>query len=339
MRIVSPPAATTYAFMPLPHQPVNQLHSTARRGLRLVALALLLLAAPRMAQAAPNVAPSFVLGNTVVAWGRNDYGQTNVPAGLSGVTAIAAGSSHTVAISGRALTSVIVAENAGAQTLNNVARSISPGPADEAAQTVVFTVTNNNNALFSVQPALTANGTLTFTPAPNTTGSATVTVVARDNGGTASGGVDTSAPQTFTISVEHAPTVVLPITDFAVNEDAANVVRNLTLTFSDVETLAASLTYAVVGNTNALLVTATITQGTNLTLTFATNGNGTSWIAVRATDAGGLSVTNAFVVTVHPVNDAPSFALGNTVVAWGWNPYGQTNVPAGLSGVTAIAAG
>ena len=26
---------------------------------------------------------------TVVAWGRNDYGQTNVPAGLIGVTAIA----------------------------------------------------------------------------------------------------------------------------------------------------------------------------------------------------------------------------------------------------------
>ena len=98
MRIVSPPAATTYAFMPLPHQPVNQLHSTARRGLRLVALALLLLAAPRMAQAAPNVAPSFVLGNTVVAWGYNGYGQTTVPAGLSGVSAIAAGEYHTVAV-------------------------------------------------------------------------------------------------------------------------------------------------------------------------------------------------------------------------------------------------
>jgi hypothetical protein len=27
------------------------------------------------------------------------------------------------------------------------------------------------------------------------------------------------------------------------------------------------------------------------------------------------------------------------VVAWGWNNYGQTNVPAGLSNVVAIAAG
>jgi Regulator of chromosome condensation (RCC1) repeat len=34
----------------------------------------------------------------VVAWGDNFYGQTNVPAGLSGVTAIAAGDVHTVAL-------------------------------------------------------------------------------------------------------------------------------------------------------------------------------------------------------------------------------------------------
>ena len=37
---------------------------------------------------------------------------------------------------------------------------------------------------------------------------------------------------------------------------------------------------------------------------------------------------------------APAFAAtSGTVVAWGWNPYGQTTVPAGLSNVTAIAAG
>ena len=34
----------------------------------------------------------------MVAWGYNDYGQTNVPAGLSGVTAIAAGDYHSLAL-------------------------------------------------------------------------------------------------------------------------------------------------------------------------------------------------------------------------------------------------
>ena len=37
-------------------------------------------------------------GGTVVAWGDNDAGQTTVPAGLSGVVAIAAGWYHTVAL-------------------------------------------------------------------------------------------------------------------------------------------------------------------------------------------------------------------------------------------------
>ena len=49
---------------------------------------------------------------------------------------------------------------------------------------------------------------LTYTPATNASGTATITVVLKDNGGTANGGVDTSAPQTFMITVtgvNHAP--------------------------------------------------------------------------------------------------------------------------------------
>lgn len=36
---------------------------------------------------------------TVRIWGRNDYGQANLPAGLSGVTAIAMGVSHSLSLS------------------------------------------------------------------------------------------------------------------------------------------------------------------------------------------------------------------------------------------------
>ena len=56
-----------------------------------------------------------------------------------------------------------------------------------------FVVSNNNTGLFSAQPAVAANGTLTYTPAANANGSATVTVLIHDDGGTANGGVDTSA--------------------------------------------------------------------------------------------------------------------------------------------------
>ena len=52
-----------------------------------------------------------------------------------------------------------------------------------------------------MQPAIAATGTLTYTPAANANGTATVTVRLQDNGGTANGGQDTSAAQTFTITV------------------------------------------------------------------------------------------------------------------------------------------
>jgi uncharacterized delta-60 repeat protein len=92
------------------------------------------------------------------------------------------------------------------------ATAISAGPADESAQALTFLVTGNTNpSLFSVAPALDANGTLTFTPAANAEGSATITVVLKDNGGIANGGADTSAPQSFTITVTSKWFVCLPL--------------------------------------------------------------------------------------------------------------------------------
>ncbi|HEX7794356.1 MAG TPA: kelch repeat-containing protein, partial [Vicinamibacterales bacterium] len=94
-----------------------------------------------------------------------------------------------------------VLEDAAAQSVAGWATAISKGPSDENGQTVNFNVSNDNNALFSAQPAIAANGTLTYTPAPNANGSATVSVQIHDNGGTANGGVDTSTAQTFRITV------------------------------------------------------------------------------------------------------------------------------------------
>ena len=80
-------------------------------------------------------------------------------------------------------------------------------PDEDLSQSVLeYIVTNNNNALFEAagQPAIAANGTLTYTPkAGGASGVATVTVQVRDNGGTSEGhgAVDTSDPQLFTITI------------------------------------------------------------------------------------------------------------------------------------------
>jgi hypothetical protein len=94
-----------------------------------------------------------------------------------------------------------VLEDAGAQSVASWASALSAGPASEAGQVLNFIVSNDNASLFSVQPAVSATGTLTYTPVANASGSATVSVQIHDTGGTANGGVDTSAAQTFTITV------------------------------------------------------------------------------------------------------------------------------------------
>ena len=73
--------------------------------------------------------------------------------------------------------------------------------ADESSQNVTFNVSSTNGGLFAVPPAIAPDGTLTYTPNLIALGSSTVTVRLRDDGGNANGGSDTSADQTFTITI------------------------------------------------------------------------------------------------------------------------------------------
>jgi hypothetical protein len=89
----------------------------------------------------------------------------------------------------------------GAQTVNDWAKAISCGPSDESSQTMTFTVTVSNPALFAVQPQISPSGRLTYTPKALALGSATVTVTPVDDGGTDNGGQNTGTPRTFTITI------------------------------------------------------------------------------------------------------------------------------------------
>jgi hypothetical protein len=94
-----------------------------------------------------------------------------------------------------------VLEDAGGQSVAGWASSIAPGPASESSQNVSFVVSVSDPSLFAAGPSVAGDGTLTYTPAPDANGVATVSVVARDDGGTENGGVDTSAAATFTVTV------------------------------------------------------------------------------------------------------------------------------------------
>ena len=76
--------------------------------------------------------------------------------------------------------------------------NISAGPTWESSQTVsVYSLSSSNNAIFSVQPTIGADGTLSFT-ASGINGNSTIRVCVRDNGGLDNNGLD-SACYTFTI--------------------------------------------------------------------------------------------------------------------------------------------
>ncbi len=94
----------------------------------------------------------------------------------------------------------IVVEDAGSQTVSAWATNIDAG--GEAGQSLTFTITSTTNpTLFSAGPAVSPDGELTFTAAANTSGKSEMTLILQDDGGTDYGGVDTSPPQTFSITV------------------------------------------------------------------------------------------------------------------------------------------
>jgi hypothetical protein len=93
---------------------------------------------------------------------------------------------------------------AGPQSVSGWATAISPGPADESGQTVSFqvSVSPSDQGEFTTLPQVNSSGDLSYEPNPLSLGATvTVTIRATDDGGTANGGVDTSADQTFTITI------------------------------------------------------------------------------------------------------------------------------------------
>jgi hypothetical protein len=190
---------------------------------------------------------------------------------------------------------------------------------------VSYNVSNDNNSLFSAQPAINASGLLTFTPAANAFGTATVTVTAQDNGGTLNGGVDTSAAQTFTITVNavNDEPSFTPGGNQTVNEDAGaqSVAWATAISAGPANESSQTVTFHTSNDNNALFSSQpSIASNGTLTYTPAANANGTATVTVYATDDGGIanggddtSATYTFTITVNAVNDAPSFTGGGNV--------------------------
>jgi hypothetical protein len=211
--------------------------------------------------------------------------------------------------------------------------SISPGRPSESAQVVNFLVTTANDAMFSVLPAISSNGTLTYTSAPNAYGTVTITVVAKDNGGTANGGVDTSDPKTFDIQISplnDRPTLALASPNVARGENpgTVSVAAFATATAGPLESgqtpFSYTVTAGVAGNPNLFaaggggIAPAIAADGT-LTFTPADDQFGSATFSVTVKDSGGTfaggqntSLPETFTITISdggPIAPAGSVNL------------------------------
>ena len=239
-----------------------------------------------------------------------------------------------------------VNEDAGAQTVANWATGISAGPPNEAGQTLTFLITNNTNTgLFSVAPAVSSAGTLTFTPAANQSGSATISIVLKDDGGTANGGVDTSATQTFTISVgpvNDSPSFTRGADQVIYESAAAQTVPNWATAMSAGPGEAAqSLNFIITGNTNAGLfsVAPAVSPGGTLTYTPAPGVTGNATITLSLHDDGGTnqggsdtSIPQSFRITIDPNVPAGPVEIGDNAGAGFAVSGAWTLTPGGYGG-------
>jgi uncharacterized repeat protein (TIGR01451 family) len=194
-----------------------------------------------------------------------------------------------------------VNENCGAMVVPGWATGINDGD-PETNQTLTFLVSNDSEWLFSAQPAVAANGTLTYTPALNSNGAATVSVQLVDDT-TAGGAAITSAVQQFYITVNSVnwPPVANP--DSATVEEEGWVVIPVTANDTDADGDALQ----VYGVNNGLHGTAGLADltGTNLYYQPDTDWFGTDTFTYVVGDPWGLTATGTVTVVVTNVNDAP----------------------------------
>lgn len=203
-----------------------------------------------------------------------------------------------------------VDQDLGAQTVAGWATAMSTGPANESSQAISFEVTAANTALFSAGPAVAPDGTLSFTTAAGATGTSNVTVVAVDDGGTANGGVDRSAAQTFMITANAVSQNAAPVAADVVGSGLEDATADVQLSATDSN--GDSLTYALVSQPSKGSATL---SGTTVTYTPAADFFGSDSFTYKANDGTVDSNTATATVTVGAVNDPPSFTAGADVSA------------------------
>lgn len=263
----------------------------------------------------------------VVAWGDNEYGQTTVPVGLTGVRAIAAGHGHTIALKDDGTVVGWGANDAG-QT------SVPAGLSD----VIALAAGGFHSVALKRDGSVVAWGLNTDGQADVPVGLSGViaiaaggyhTIVLQQDGSLVAWGDNDYRQSTIPAGLSGITAIAGGVYHtIAVRRDGTSVgwgygTYNQTstrLTISGFTTVAAGLFHSVALNQNGIVVPW---------------GHGASY-----QHPWGLPSNFPLAVAIAAGrNHTVALSQNGTVVAFGENGYGQTIVPPELSGVTGIAAG
>jgi large repetitive protein len=191
---------------------------------------------------------------------------------------------------------------------------VSAGPPDEAWQTVSFPFTSTQSSppnLFSASPTFTSDGRLTFTPAPNQSGTAQVSVYLRDNGGLEDYGFpnmpvppdDESGPFTFTIRVIDSNRAPVANGDTAtIAEDSGPSTIDVLANDTDPDGNALTVLATTQGTKGQVVIAG---GGTAVTYTPNANATGSDTFTYTIGDGEGRFAVGTVSVLITAVNDAP----------------------------------
>jgi large repetitive protein len=166
--------------------------------------------------------------------------------------------------------------------------------------------------------AFNADGTVTFTPAPNWNGIASFTYRVTDADGQKS-----STTVSVTVAAVNDDPTLGSIPNVATTEDTAS--SPIALTVGDVDTSTALLTLSGTASPDVVEEFSFSGSGANRTLVITPklNASGTATVTITVSDGSGGTASRTFTLTVNAVNDAPT-APAQSFTATEDAPYSGT---------------